>query len=164
MRPRPAFHDDPGYRAKLSAALKGRPKTAEHRARLSAALKGRMFSDETRARMSAAKMGQGKGRKLSDETKAKMAAAKRGRRRPAMTGALNHKWKGGVAPARFAGWRQSIRLAVISRDRVCQDCGEWDERPRCMHAHHVDFDETNHALSNLLLLCVKCHRARHSGS
>jgi len=159
-----AFHHDPEYRAKLSAALKGRPKTAEHREKIRAALVGRTFSDETRARMKAAAKGRGKGRKLSPQHRANIAAGKRGQPRPDMTGELNTKWDGGVAPTRFAGWRKSIRLAVISRDQVCRDCGKWDARPRCMHVHHADFDETNHDLVNIVLLCVTCHRARHSSN
>lgn len=145
----------------MSAALKGRIVTPETRARMSAAQKGRQFSPAHRAHLSAALKGNGAGRTLSAETREKIAAAKRGKARPDLAGDRNPKWKGGVAPERFKGWRVSLRAAVIARDKVCRDCGQWDGRPRCMHVHHLDGNETNHAIENLLLLCVMCHRKRH---
>ena len=79
-------------RAKMSAAKKGVPMSAEHCAKISAANKGRVWSAEHRAKMSAAKKGvplsaehcakmsaARKGVPLSAETRAKMSAAKKGK-------------------------------------------------------------------------------------
>lgn len=71
-------------RAKMSAALKGRPKSPETRAKLSAASAtlrgeknpffGHHHTDETRAKISASKIGK----HLSEETRAKMSAVRKG--------------------------------------------------------------------------------------
>jgi hypothetical protein len=58
---------------KISAALKGKPKSAEHRAKLSAAK--RNISAETREKMAAAK----RGRSLSQEHKDKIAESNKGK-------------------------------------------------------------------------------------
>ena len=68
-------------RAKKSAALKGRPKSAEHRANLSVAQKGRPLAATTCANMSEAQRGEKNhnyGRPLPSETCSKIAAANRG--------------------------------------------------------------------------------------
>lgn len=59
------------------------------------------------------------------------------------------------------GYTTSVREAVIARDKACVDCGQWDDRPRCMQVHHKDGGRDDHALENLELLCVRCHYARH---
>lgn len=67
---------DPGYRARLSAALKGRSKSAEARAKMSAAKIGKpgpKASDEARANMRAAQ----KGKTVSEATRAKLSIANR---------------------------------------------------------------------------------------
>ena len=70
-------HSD-ATKAKISAALRGRVRTAEHKAKLSAAKLGSKASDATRAKMSAASRGVPK----SAETIAKMS------------GKMNHNWAG----------------------------------------------------------------------
>lgn len=65
-------------RAKISAAGKGRKKTAETRAKLSIANTGRIFSVETREKISIA----GRGRNCSIETRNKRSASLSGRKRP----------------------------------------------------------------------------------
>lgn len=94
---RRAKAQDPEYRAKMSAACKGRVISGETRAKISAAHRGRQKSAEERAKLSAAKMGKSPsaetrkkisetlkskglpGRPLSEEHKAKLIAASRGR-------------------------------------------------------------------------------------
>lgn len=89
-------------RAKISAAMKGRPQTdaareslrraaqkrvgvplsEETKAHMSAAQRGRTFSDEARARMSETRKGRPspqKGKTMSDEARANMSAAARGK-------------------------------------------------------------------------------------
>jgi group I intron endonuclease len=82
-------------RRKISAANKGRPKSAEFKERLRCALTGRKVSPETRAKISASKRGHKfteeqltcwnkfHGKKHSEETKARMSAAATGRPRSA---------------------------------------------------------------------------------
>ena len=68
-------------RAKLSAALKGKKKSAEHIAKMSA--NATNISEETRAKMSAKKKGRvpwNKGMPRSEETKAKISATKRAKK------------------------------------------------------------------------------------
>src|SRR4051812_7757080 len=67
-----------GTRAKISAALKGKPKTQGQRAAQSLAMTGRKPGLATRAKMSAARKGQPK----SPAHREAIAAALRGRRRP----------------------------------------------------------------------------------
>jgi len=64
-----------------------------------------------------------------------------------------------TAPAKIA-------YAVYERDRyTCQDCGKVGRPGRCgedIQAHHIlpYADGGTHALSNLITLCVFCHRKR----
>lgn len=62
-------------KSKMSATLKGKPKSSEHIANISAALKGRTLSEEHIAKLSAA----GKNRTHSEESKSKMSAARKGK-------------------------------------------------------------------------------------
>ena len=50
-----------------------------------------------------------------------------------------------------------LRMAVIERDGVCQDCGnkEW------LGIHHQDLNRLNNELDNLILLCWTCHMKKH---
>jgi group I intron endonuclease len=82
-------------RAKMSAAKRGKPKSAEHRAKMSAAKRGKSLSAETRAKISAASLGKSHttetrakisaanlGKSLSAETRAKMSAKLSGENNP----------------------------------------------------------------------------------
>ena len=74
------LHDE--TRAKVSASMKGRPKSLETKAKISASMKGKPKSEETKAKMSAAKKGKSpwnKGKQWSEETKAKLSAAHKGK-------------------------------------------------------------------------------------
>ncbi|MDO8629390.1 MAG: NUMOD3 domain-containing DNA-binding protein [Phycisphaerales bacterium] len=62
-----------------SAKLKGLALKPEHRAKIVAALIGRPVTAETRAKISEANAGRGAGRKLSEETRARMSASRTGR-------------------------------------------------------------------------------------
>jgi hypothetical protein len=80
-----------------------------------------------------------------------------------LRGPENPKWNGGVSYVNYGSGfgSKSLRAFIVARDKVCQDCGVWDERPRQMQMHHIDEDRDNHDPSNLVLLCVKCHNKRH---
>jgi hypothetical protein len=84
---RPATHG-----TRLSAALKGKPKSPEHAAKIAAALRGKRKSPEHRAKLSASLLGRsrpdisaaltGKRRDLTPEQRARLADAIAGRRDP----------------------------------------------------------------------------------
>ena len=87
-----------------------------------------------------------------------------GKRGPAVP-----SWKGGVTPARqyLYGrpvWKK-VAKKVWERDRGrCQSCGTTKQSIKGIHIHHVvPFAnvELRVELSNLILLCPKCHRKEH---
>ena len=67
----PGLNFTPEHRAKISAALKGRPKSDEHRKKLSEAKKGSKHSEKTRKKISNIV----RGRVHKEETKKKIAAS-----------------------------------------------------------------------------------------
>ena len=81
-------------------------------------------------------------------------------------GEANPNWRGGYDGRYGAGWAPA-RAAVVERDEVCQHCGE-DGSDRPLHVHHIvpvrafraveDVSlSAAHDLSNLVLLCQRCH-------
>lgn len=137
-----------------SCGAKGRvpyERTAEHRAKMSASLVGKTPVLHAIEAAAAAR----RGKPPSERNRAVHSEL--------WSGETNPRWNGGVSYERYSPgyWKRRLRLSVIARDRVCQDCGTWDERPRMMHVHHLDGKRTNHELANLVLLCNGCHRARH---
>jgi 5-methylcytosine-specific restriction endonuclease McrA len=57
-------------------------------------------------------------------------------------------------------------MAIREYGTVCADCG-WDgaEYPSLLRVHHKDFrprdEEGANELENLVVLCIRCHQARH---
>ncbi len=44
---------------------------------------------------------------------------------------------------------------------ICEECGYKPWKP-CLQVHHINYDNVFHEkLSDLILLCPNCHRARH---
>jgi len=41
----------------------------------------------------------------------------------------------------------------------CNSCGQTENR---LVVHHIDGNDSNHAIENLILLCDKCHRRVHT--
>ena len=72
------FAHAPETKAKISAALTGKPKSPEHRARAANAARGRYVSDETRQRQSDMRLGR-PGRVFDDAERVRMSRAKNGR-------------------------------------------------------------------------------------
>lgn len=65
----------------------------------------------------------------------------------------NPRWKGGKAIYN--------KLALEHYGKNCQECGIYDDRLKKMHVHHIDHDRLNNKLDNLMVLCAKCHKAKH---
>lgn len=86
-------------------------------------------------------------------------------------GSDNPNWKGGITPERQAlysssEWRE-VETVVLDRDHgTCQRCGlAVNTKKTRFHIHHIipfQVQETRLTLSNLVLLCHKCHRWVHS--
>lgn len=83
-------------------------------------------------------------------------------------------WKGGISPERQAfyatpEWADAVKSVWHRDDAFCQRCG-LDHRSiqratEQFHIHHIDsfmVRERRADVSNLLLLCDKCHRWIHS--
>jgi hypothetical protein len=45
------------------------------------------------------------------------------------------------------------------KENKCECCGitEWNNKPLNMELHHIDGNNHNHILSNLMILCPNCH-------
>jgi len=56
------------------------------------------------------------------------------------------------------GYYATIKQLVLERDKYeCQKCSAMDK----LIAHHIDGDNHNNKLSNLITLCNRCHLALH---
>jgi 5-methylcytosine-specific restriction endonuclease McrA len=122
--------------------------TPEHAAKISAALKGRPGNPKSIEAAAAARRGK------PPWNKGKATKENRG--------AHNGRWIDGRSYERYGpGFSRRLRRLIIARDRVCRDCGEWDDRPRGMQLHHLDGGTDDHDPANVILLCVRCHKARH---
>ena len=116
--PNPGYTHTPEARRRMSLALRGKPKSAEHKAKLSAWRTGRKFPAHSAALM---------GRKLSDETRAKMSEAHKNRPpktaetcaklSAALTGRLfSLEWKAKIsASKRGRPWSDARRAALVAR-------------------------------------------------
>ena len=49
-------------------------------------------------------------------------------------------------------------ITTYGISRICSCCGETEGR---LDLHHIDKDRTNNDLSNLMILCVRCHTKLH---
>ena len=73
----------------------------------------------------------------------------------------NGSWRGGVSQWNYTDNWKAIAHRIRQRDSyTCQLCGEYRKHwgPH-LHVHHIDADKTNNALTNLISLCAKCHKA-----
>ena len=81
------------------------------------------------------------------------------------TGEQSPNWKGGITPERQAfysslEWKKVAR-EIKQRDKICQRCKSKID----LHIHHIisfEVKELRMELSNLVLLCEKCHFWVHS--
>lgn len=58
--------------------------------------------------------------------------------------------------------RHSLKERLIKegyKQNICEVCGiaEWNGRPLTMQIHHIDGDNANNRLDNLMMICPNCH-------
>jgi predicted HNH restriction endonuclease len=60
------------------------------------------------------------------------------------------------------GWRLRRILAIEAAGRRCQDCGWGDRTRRFLDVHHLSYARLGDELArDLVVVCRRCHRARH---
>lgn len=128
------------------------------------AFTGRRHSEETRTKIRAASIADGRVPYLVDGT----------HHMKGVTGPGHPNWKGGITPERQAfcasqEWKVTARAVWVRDKSTCQRCGVRPPRKGLKHlrghVHHVvsfQVRELRMELSNLILLCVDCHRWVHS--
>lgn len=52
--------------------------------------------------------------------------------------------------------KQVRKLKIKTTQNKCEKCGEIAKQ-----LHHLDHTNYNHAIDNLLILCIKCHQKLH---
>ena len=84
------------------------------------------------------------------------------------TGESNPNWNGGNSPERQSLYARSIwkelAKSILKRDNyICQDCGINNK----LIVHHIKewskYPELRFDNSNLITLCITCHKKRHKG-
>ena len=149
---------------------KGRRKTlsAEHRANIGKANCGRKHTPETKKKMSDLAKARSPefykrtsesltGRIFTEEHKQKLSEAKSGM----YLRSENPNWRGGVSFIPYPlGWSKTFKEQIRYRDGyTCQICGMPEvENGKKLDVHHIDYDKANIEESNLVSLCVRCHR------
>lgn len=76
-------------------------------------------------------------------------------------------WKGGILPKPYRTmWKRACKAVLSTAGETCQFCG--NRRKRLLVHHKIEIQHFSdpykaNALSNLIAICHKCHRAIHSG-
>ena len=95
-----------------------------------------------------------KERMNSEEMRVKLSEVQRGEK--------SHTFKDGKSYKYThygSGFNNLLREKVRQRDNnTCQECGVTNKR---LEIHHVDLNQRNHDLNNLILLCSICHHSIH---
>lgn len=58
------------------------------------------------------------------------------------------------------GWTIIKNMRKIGKEMKCCECGiseEYNGKPLSLQVHHIDGDNTNNLIENLMLLCPNCH-------
>jgi len=58
------------------------------------------------------------------------------------------------------GWNNGHTKAFRYLKPKCSHCNE--RNPKKLHAHHLDGDRFNNNITNLIILCIKCHYRLHA--
>lgn len=171
-------------KAKISAALRGRPKSEAHRAAMSASQTGRTHTAETKAKIANAARGE-----RSAESRARMSAAQQvawsdpERRRRESVQKMGRRGRG-EADGRYldsdgyafltgqqghplaykngsiAEHRKILYDAIGPGQHPCEWCGKLKEWGHGLYVDHLDDDKTNNDLANLVPSCLRCNWGR----
>ena len=68
-------------------------------------------------------------------------------------GDKNPNWKNGKS--------RPYSRSLMKGKNICEACGIYI-KGNFRHIHHKDGDPTNNNLSNLMVLCAKCHKNKHT--
>jgi hypothetical protein len=72
----------------------------------------------------------------------------------------NTLFKSGENHPLFKTGEGSYRVRTLrTRDNICADCGNTDER--VLEVHHIDKNRKNNKDENLVIVCANCHKIRH---
>lgn len=83
-------------------------------------------------------------------------------RRRDQTGEKNHNFKGGLSRSTIRKLTAKV-LSDAGRDLyLCERCGYRGVQP--LDRHHKDRDRSNNDISNLEVLCVRCHNSGWEGA
>ncbi len=158
----------PERRANLSKVRKGKPsyeRTLAHRQATSARMKGKPKSyrpaserPEVAARIAAAwtpemrEAARIRGRQNAEDQEWRLRCGQPGQTSPT--------WQGGRKQIQYARgwtprWKQKAWERAGGRCEICLGDKPCD-------THHIDFRKDNHDLSNLQVLCRKCHKRLHA--
>ncbi len=84
------------------------------------------------------------------------------------TGDKNPNWDGGCSPERQSeyarsAWKELIKVILKRDNYTCQQCGNKNGK---FNVHHIKkwsrFPLLRFSPSNLITLCIKCHKKEHS--
>lgn len=166
-------------RVKVSAALKGRPKSKETISKMSKAktgtnhpLYGTTNSEETcakrkeawtpekRAEQSEHMKGENNPMKRPDVIVKHKASMNRPEVIAKCSGEYHHNWQGGKSFEPYGPeFNAQLKNQIKERDNhTCQECHQTeDQLGYPLSAHHIDYDKRNNSPENLISLCHSCH-------
>lgn len=87
-------------------------------------------------------------------------------------GMKSPNWKGGISPERQSvysslQWKDAVKIVWERDNHTCQICGihQNESMDKKFHIHHIvsfHIKELQCEVSNLTLLCPKCHKTKHT--
>ncbi len=163
--PNVGFKHSEETKRKMSLAGKNRVFTKARNAKISKALKGRVFTEDWKRKISEAKKGVKHKKPRSIETRKKLSQALMGHKlspesKEKISKANNRPetWN----KARSSHLQSKINPQILERDGHCCKNNDCDGGQKRLGVHHIDHNPTNHTKSNLITLCLRCHRRHHS--
>lgn len=153
-------HPSKTTRFKMSKAGQGRVFTEEHKENMKKACKNRIITIKTRMKISNTL----KGRSLADVNhKSNCSCSFCKAHRKELTKEFNPNWQGGISFEPYSlEWTKELKEQIRKRDNyTCQnpECNKTQEQNgAALDVHHMDYVKDNLIESNLISLCINCHR------
>jgi len=92
------------------------------------------------------KKGYRKHTPMTQESRNKLSDERKGNNNPNWKGGVNHKYY------------KRLAFDVLKKERICELCNSKEK----IVIHHKDFNHYNNELTNLQVLCDRCHKQTHS--